>query len=145
MNRPSTARTPLLSLAALGLLAAGTACSAADETADGGTGGTGERGDGAYTAGDYTAEGAYTTPAGQEELAVSITLEADGTITALTVEPLGVNPNSKRFQGQFAEGIGAVAVGKDIASLSVDKVAGSSLSSAGFNTALDAIAEQAQA
>lgn len=100
-------------------------------------------GAGGYTAGDYTAEGSYLTPGGREQLKVELSLAADGTITALTVTPEGVSPNSKIFQGKFASGISAVAVGKSIASLDVDKVAGSSLSSGGFNAALDDIATQA--
>ncbi|GAA1535966.1 FMN-binding protein [Nocardioides humi] len=139
MRRPSSSR--LLGLAAVGLAGVGSACTAADEPADAADS---DRGSGGYTAGDYTATGSYTTPGGAEKLEVSLTLDADGTISALTVTPLGVNPNSKKFQAQFASGIADVAVGKSIASLSVDKVAGSSLSSGGFNSALDAIADAAQ-
>lgn len=149
----------LLGLAAIGLAGVATACTAADEPAESGSNstdngasteaGTGSGGDtgatGAYTAGEYTAEGSYSTPGGTEKLKVSVTLEADGTLADVTVTPEGVSPNSKQFQGQFAEGIGAVAIGKNIATLSVDKVAGSSLSSGGFNSALEAIAESAQA
>lgn len=111
------------------------------ETTDAGNG----SGGGSYAAGEYTATGSYTTPGGEEQIGVTLTLEADGTILELSVQEMGVNPNSKQFQGQFASGIADVAVGENIADLEVDKVAGSSLSSGGFNAAVDAIAEQAQA
>lgn len=140
MTGPRTPRA-LFTAAALGLIAAASGCSAADEAeaADG------ERGSGDYTAGDYAAEGSYTTPAGSEQIGVALTLAADGTVESLTVTSLAVNPNSRQFQAKFLSGIDEVAVGKDIATLRVDKVAGSSLSSQGFNAALDVIAEAASA
>lgn len=145
MTRISPQRT-LLAAAALGTLAATSACSAAEDT-DAGSTGTADRSgaDTGYVAGDYSAEGSYTTPGGEEKIGVDVTLAADGTIEALTVTPMGVNPNSKQFQAKFVSGIEDVAVGQDISTLSVDKVAGSSLSSGGFNAALDAIAESATA
>lgn len=161
--KKSSFRTAL-SVAAVGMAATAAACTPVEETEDSGStgsstpdGGTsssagsegsggGQGGADSYAAGDYTATGTYTTPGGEEQIGVSLTLDADGTISALSVEVMGVNPNSKQFQGQFAGGIADVAVGQNIAELSVDKVAGSSLSSGGFNAAIDAIeGEAAQA
>lgn len=100
---------------------------------------------GAYTAGDYDAEGSYQTPAGTQSVEVEVTLEADGTITAVEVDPQAEGGNSEMFQKKFAGGISDVVVGKKIDALDVSKVAGSSLTSGGFNAAIEDITGQARA
>ena len=95
-----------------------------------------------YKDGTYEATGNYTSPNGQEEIDVSITL-ADDVITAVTVTPEATNPNSVNYQGQFADGIAEVVVGKDIDEISVSRVAGSSLTSGGFNEAVETIKSDA--
>jgi uncharacterized protein with FMN-binding domain len=100
---------------------------------------------GAYKAGDYDAEGSYQTPGGTQSVEVEVTLEADGTITAVDVEPQADGGNSEMFQKKFAGGISKVVVGKKIDELDVSKVAGSSLTSGGFNAAIEDITGQAQA
>ena len=72
------------------------------------------------------------------------TLEGDK-ITALEVVGQGDNPDSKRYQGEFIGGIQSEVVGKDIDELSVDRVAGSSLTSGGFNDAIEQIKAEALA
>ncbi|NED66077.1 calcium-binding protein, partial [Streptomyces sp. SID10244] len=52
---------------------------------------------------------------------------------------------SKEFQGKFASGVDALVVGKNIDDLDVHKVSGSSLTSTGFNDAIDQIKTEAQA
>ncbi|MEV4422562.1 hypothetical protein AB0L40_21670 [Patulibacter sp. NPDC049589] len=96
-----------------------------------------------YKDGTYQAEGSYQSPGGTESIGVSVTLKG-GTISAVTVTPKATDPNGKRFQGEFKDGIGAVVVGKSIDSLNVSKVAGSSLTSGGFNAALDTIKTDAK-
>ena len=71
-------------------------------------------------------------------MTVTVTL-ADGVITAVKAVGDGDNPNSKRYQSEFAGGIADVVVGKNIDDIKVDKVAGSSLTSAGFNDAIEEI------
>lgn len=93
---------------------------------------------GTYADGEYTESAGYQSPNGTEEISVTVTL-AGGIITSVEVVGDGDNPNSKLYQGKFAGGIAAVVVGKSIDKISVDKVAGSSLTSAGFNDAIDAI------
>jgi uncharacterized protein with FMN-binding domain len=97
-----------------------------------------------YTDGTYEATGGYTSPNGQEEIDVSLTLEGD-VITAVTVTPEATNPNSVNYQTQFADGIADVVVGKDIDEITVDRVAGSSLTSGGFNEAVETIKSDATA
>ena len=97
-----------------------------------------------YTDGTYTASGSYQSPAGDESIEVSVALSA-GVITAVEVTPDATNPTSKQYQTAFASGIADEVVGKSITDANVDVVSGSSLTSEGFNSALAAIASDAQA
>lgn len=100
---------------------------------------------GAFTAGEYDAEGSYQTPGGTQSVEVEMTLEADGTITAVEVDPQADGGNSAMFQKKFAGGISDEIVGQKVTELDVDKVAGSSLTSGGFNAAVEQIVADAQA
>lgn len=97
-----------------------------------------------YTDGEYTATGSYTTPGGQESVEVTLTL-ADDTVTAVTVTGSAEQGDSQRYQSEFIENIASQVVGVSIDELDVSKVAGSSLTSAGFNAAIDQILAEAQA
>ncbi|MET4061087.1 uncharacterized protein with FMN-binding domain [Arthrobacter sp. UYP6] len=98
---------------------------------------------GTYGDGEYSAAGSYIPPSNQtEEVDVTLTL-ADGVVTALEVNTSGNNPTSKQYQREFTSGIQEQVVGKNIDELDVHKVAGSSLTSSGFNKALDAIRTEA--
>lgn len=100
-------------------------------------------GDQAYEDGTYTETGGYQSPAGPEEVGVTITLEAD-VVTAVEVEPMPDNPTTTMYQERFAGGISDAIVGKKLDDLDVDKVAGSSLTSGGFNEATDKIKSEAR-
>jgi uncharacterized protein with FMN-binding domain len=98
-----------------------------------------------YNDGTYSSSGSYDTPAGTESIDVTITI-ADDIVTAVEVEGHDDgNPDVKRYQSEFIGGISDIVVGKDIDELSVDRVAGSSLSSTGFKAALQNIKAQALA
>jgi uncharacterized protein with FMN-binding domain len=111
-----------------------------DSATDAGT----ETAAGTYTDGTYTAEGEYKSPNGTETVSVEITLEGDA-VSAVTVTPEATNPNSVRYQTEFAEGISDEIVGQNIDDLEVDRVAGSSLTSGGFNEAVESIKADAAA
>lgn len=96
----------------------------------------------AYKDGEYTAEGDYTTPGGQESVTVTVMLK-DSVVTSLEVKGSGGSPNTKRYQGEFIDNIQDEVVGKNIDDLAVTKVAGSSLTSGGFNAAIDTIKSDA--
>ena len=101
--------------------------------------------DGTYADGTYTAEGSYSPKAGLvETIAVTITLD-DDIITAVTVEGDPQERESVQYQGQFIGGIADEVVGKSIDEINVSRVAGSSLTSGGFNQAIDAIKVEAAA
>ena len=91
-----------------------------------------------YANGTYTESGSYQSPNGTETVDVTITL-GNGVVTDVKVVGKGESRDSQRYQAEFIKGIGAEVVGKDIATLKVSKVAGSSLTSGGFNAAVDTI------
>lgn len=92
--------------------------------------------------GTFTATGDYRSPGGSQQVEVSVTLD-DGTITAVEVTPHASDPTSAAFQEDFAANVADQVVGKPISEAKVSKVSGSSLTSQGFNAALDQIAAEA--
>ena len=104
--------------------------------------GTAAPADASYVDGTYTAEGSYATPESVETITVTVTLR-DDTVTAVEVVGNPKKPESRQYQGRFIGGIAAEVVGKDIDELAVSRVAGSSLTSGGFNSAIELIKQQA--
>lgn len=96
-----------------------------------------------YKDGTYSADGNYTSPNGTEKVGVELTLAA-GKVSDVQITTHPTNPNTRKFQGEFADGIAAQIVGKDIDGLNVSKVAGSSLTSGGFNEAVEQIKSEAK-
>jgi uncharacterized protein with FMN-binding domain len=107
-------------------------------------GSSGASGAGAYADGTYTADGTYSTPESVETISVTVTLEGD-VITDVEVTGDPQKRESEQYQGQFIGGIADVVVGEDIDDIQVSRVAGSSLTSGGFNDAIDAIKAEAAA
>lgn len=97
-----------------------------------------------YADGTYTADGSYQTPETVEEISVTLTL-ADGVVTDVEVTGDPKAPETEQYQGAFIDGIADEVVGVAIDDLDVDRVAGSSLTSGGFNLAVEDIKEQAAA
>lgn len=98
---------------------------------------------GSYRDGTYSADGNYISPNGQETVGVQLTL-AGGSVSDVVITPHPSNPNTKKFQGEFAGGIKGQIVGKKLDELKVSKVAGSSLTSGGFNQAVEKIKAEAK-
>ncbi|GAA5029193.1 hypothetical protein ACFQRL_07200 [Microbacterium fluvii] len=100
---------------------------------------------GDYADGTYTADGTYVDGGGQSEtISVTLTLEGD-VVTDVQVSGDAKSPQSQQYQEAFIGGVADVVVGKDIDDLAVSKVAGSSLTSGGFNAALETIKAEAAA
>jgi uncharacterized protein with FMN-binding domain len=139
---------PVALIAGLSLAGALAGCSAPATTTGGSdTGGSDSAPDapaGDYADGTYTASGDYSAPSGTETVEVTITL-ADNVITAVEVVGGASDPEARLHQGEFIDGIQGVVVGKNIDEIQVDKVGGSSLTSGGFNRAVDAIKADAAA
>ncbi|WP_243073584.1 FMN-binding protein [Microbacterium sp. SS28] len=150
LPRPLRTGAALVGVAGIIALAG---CSAADspssaDTGDTGsstTGGTTDTGASAtYTNGTYEAEGAYQTPESVETISVTVTLE-DDIITAVEVTGDPSARESEEYQAKFIGGISDAVVGQDIDEISVSRVAGSSLTSGGFNQAIQQIKSEAAA
>lgn len=127
----------------LAITLAGCASPSQADVGSGASGG-GSKITGNYTDGTYTATGSYDSPGGPEMIEVEVTLAGD-IITEVTVTPQATDANGKRYQGIFAGGIAKEVVGVDIDKLAVDKVAGSSLTSTGFNKSIETIKADALA
>lgn len=141
----------LIGVAGIAVLAgcssAGDAASTESGSSDSGTSSTTESSSasGAYVAGTYEASGSYMNPQqAVQSVTVSMTLSADGTVDGVEVTGDAHDAQSEQYQSQFISGINDEVVGKSIDELSVDKVAGSSLTSQGFNAAVEEIRTQAQ-
>ncbi len=99
---------------------------------------------GVYKNGTFSADGSYSTPESVEKISVTVTL-ADDVITDVEVKGNPTKKESEQYQGQFIGGIKSEVVGKKIDEISVSRVAGSSLTSGGFNKAIDQIKAEAKA
>ena len=96
----------------------------------------------AYRNGSFSANGSYRTPGGTETINVSVTLK-DDTITSVSVTGNG-RGDSAEYQSMFKSGVSSLTVGKDIDDVKLSRVSGSSLTSTGFNSALDTIKTEAR-
>ncbi len=124
--------------------AAPAATSAPSSSATTGGSTTGSSASGTYKDGTYEATGQYATPESVETVDVTLTLAGD-TITDVTVTGDPQAAESKQYQSKFIGGIKSEVVGKKLDEISVSKVAGSSLTSGGFNKAVDTIKTEAKA
>ncbi len=95
-----------------------------------------------YKDGTYTTDETFESPDGQDEIAIRVTVKS-GVVTAASVTTVNSQGQSARYQAQFESAISSVVVGKSLSSLSVSTVAGSSLASSAFNSALDTIRSEA--
>ena len=96
-----------------------------------------------YKDGSYTATGMYQSPAGSENVEISLTLK-DDVITSATFVGKAVNPTSIKLQAMFKAGFNSYVVGKKVDDITVTAVNGSSLTPKGFMDALVKIKAQAQ-
>lgn len=96
-----------------------------------------------YKDGTYTQEGSYITPGGQESITVTVTLK-NGIVTDSSVQNIANNRDSREYQSLFTNNYKSKVVGKPIGEISLSRVAGSSLTSSGFNDALEQIRNSAK-
>lgn len=146
-SRPARAGAALAAVAGVALLAgcAPTSSDAADDTATQSGSAESAGSDAAtYADGTYSAEGSYQTPESVETITVTVTLQ-DDVITAVEVTGDPQKRESEQYQGEFIGGIAEVVEGQDIDEIQVSRVAGSSLTSGGFNDAIEKIKAEAAA
>lgn len=96
-----------------------------------------------YKDGTYTATASYNSPGGMDQIKVTLTLKND-VVMDVTTTASG-DKTSERYQAMFLADYKQYVVGKNIASVKLDKVSGPSLTPAGFNDALAKIKAQAKA
>jgi uncharacterized protein with FMN-binding domain len=99
---------------------------------------------GTYVNGVYDATGSYNSPGGRESIKVSLTI-TDGKVTDSTVISNAKNATAKNYQADFIASYKSEVVGKSIDEIKLDTVAGSSLTPAGFENALEQIKQDAAA
>lgn len=144
MNRSIRSGSALAGIAGMAVLAGcGAVTVGASSDGEDGVGSSGDASAApAYADGTYTADGTYQTPETLESVTVTVTLE-DDIVTAVEVTGDPQAPETEQYQSQFIDGIADEVVGVDIDELSVSRVAGSSLTSGGFNAAIDRIKQDA--
>lgn len=96
-----------------------------------------------YEDGEYSAIGSYISPGGREEIELTVTIE-NNVIVATSARADGAAPDSQIYINQFIGGYEAEVVGKNVDEVQLSRVAGSSLTSNGFNDALDQIKDDAR-
>jgi len=96
-----------------------------------------------YKDGVYTKLGKYVSPGGPEQIEITITVK-DGMIADASSVTKATLPGSIKFQDNFGGGFKELIIGKNINEVSLDKVAGSSLTPKGFNDALEQIKADAK-
>lgn len=96
-----------------------------------------------YKDGTYTATGSYLSPGGRELVDLTVVIK-DGVITETSLVKKASDSEAEEYQEKFATNYQSQVVGKKINGLSLSRVAGSSLTSNGFNNALTKIRDQAK-
>jgi uncharacterized protein with FMN-binding domain len=97
-----------------------------------------------YKNGTYSATGSYMSPGGMDQISVTLTL-SNSIITNISVTPQAGDRLSQKFQTMFIAGYQQYVLGKNISTVNLSKVSGSSLTPQGFNDALTQIKAQAAA
>lgn len=95
-----------------------------------------------YRDGTYEATGDYRSPGGREEIKLSVTVN-DGIIINTNATTAAASGTSRQYQREFVNNYKTLVVGKNINEVELDRVAGSSLTSNGFNDALEQIKQKA--
>jgi len=155
MTTPLRTKSALLTLAGLGLIGTLAGCSGAanadsssssggSSSSSSGSSGSTSTSNATYKDGDYIQQGTYASPGGTELISVSLTLKSN-VVTALSVKTVKADPTATQYEAMFEAGINKIVVGKNLNSLNVTRVSGSSLTSQGFDDALTKIKADAKA
>lgn len=84
-----------------------------------------------------TTQTTYMSPGGEEAVRFTLVVDEDGVIEEATTDVLAKSPTSILRQTSFAEAFPTVLVGKKLSELTnVDRIGGSSLTTAAFNKSL---------
>lgn len=99
---------------------------------------------GGYKDGTYSATADYYTPEDTDTIKVTLAVK-DGTVTSVTSTTTTSSRESRQYDSAFLNAYKSYVVGKKLSNLNLDRVSGASLTTGGFNDALDTIRQQAQA
>lgn len=94
--------------------------------------------------GTYTTSADYATPGGVQEIKVTLTI-SKGVVSNSVISHVATAREDEEYQSAFDASYKTQVVGKKISDISLHRVAGASLTTDGFNSALLDIAKQAQA
>ncbi|MDP4008455.1 MAG: hypothetical protein Q8P68_04670 [Candidatus Peregrinibacteria bacterium] len=98
----------------------------------------------AYKNGTYSAEAGYLSPAGNESISVSLTLDND-IVTAVNLVPHASNETSIKFQSAVKNAAPALIIGKKLTDIGAfSKISTSSLTLMAFNQAISSIKASAK-
>ncbi|MDB5181925.1 MAG: hypothetical protein JWP13_688 [Candidatus Saccharibacteria bacterium] len=95
-----------------------------------------------YTDGTYRATSRYSTPGGSESIEVTISLK-DNVVTTSSVQQTPNDREAAEYQAEFKQNYKPLVEGKKISDINLSRVSGSSLTSRGFNDAVENIKSQA--
>lgn len=93
--------------------------------------------------GQYSADGTYRSPAGTENVHLTLTLK-NNVITETQFTASSENPKSQMIMKVFTDNYQTQVIGKNINDVHLTKVSGSSLTPKGFNDALEKIKLEAK-
>jgi uncharacterized protein with FMN-binding domain len=97
----------------------------------------------AYKDGTYSASGMYHSPGGTQSIGVRVTIQND-IVTDSNVVDQASDGDSQSYQMDFISGYKRYVIGKSVNGIHLSQVSGSSLTSLGFNNALEQIKQKAQ-
>lgn len=96
-----------------------------------------------YEDGEYNAVATYVSPGGLQTIDLTVTIESN-VIVATSLRSDGASGESQQYIDQFIDGYEIEVIGKNVNEVELSRVAGSSLTSTGFNDALSDIRDQAR-
>lgn len=88
--------------------------------------------------GIYSATGSYLTPGGRESIKLTVTIE-NGKIVDSMIGNTSASGEAAEYQSHFLSRYKTEVIGRNVDDVSLSRVAGSSLTSHGFNEALKEI------
>ena len=97
-----------------------------------------------YKDGTYTVTADYYTPEDTDTIKVTLAVK-DGVVSGVTSTTTTSSRESRQYDSMFLNAYKSYVVGKSLKDLNLNRVSGASLTTEGFNNALDMIRQQAQA
>ena len=97
-----------------------------------------------YKDGTYNANANFQTPDGIDGITVKLTI-SNNVITNVSADTSATSCVSRQYDDAFPSNIKMKVVGKNVNDVQLDRTAGASLTSDGFNKALDEIRQNANA